>query len=236
MLIKYKDFTVDTELNHDKNLFLPEKDKISFRTLTLNRLLEVFNDNLSELKYSDFLRTHEWMRKRMEILDRDNYRCTSCGVYETEKPFVISNFGQTDGVGIRWLDATSIEWIDLKGNKRITVLNKPIGTPDKVYKLHIHHEKYIENRLPWEYKNNFLKTLCHYCHETVHSETDIPVYNEYESEIIEYTDCDRCGGIGYLEQYRHVENGICFKCRATKKNVILIKEKRLLTLYKRNAG
>lgn len=28
--------------------------------------------------------------------------------------------------------------------------------------------------------------------------------------------CPRCGGTGYLPQYRHVENGICFKCRGAK--------------------
>ena len=24
--------------------------------------------------------------------------------------------------------------------------------------------------------------------------------------------CDRCGGSGYLPQYSHVEDGVCFKC------------------------
>ena len=28
--------------------------------------------------------------------------------------------------------------------------------------------------------------------------------------------CPRCGGTGYLPQYRHIENGICFKCRGAK--------------------
>lgn len=27
------------------------------------------------------------------------------------------------------------------------------------------------------------------------------------------SDCTRCGGTGYLEQYKHIENGRCFKCR-----------------------
>lgn len=25
--------------------------------------------------------------------------------------------------------------------------------------------------------------------------------------------CKRCSGSGYLLQYRHIENGICFQCR-----------------------
>ena len=28
--------------------------------------------------------------------------------------------------------------------------------------------------------------------------------------------CNRCGGRGELPQYRHVEGGICFKCRGNK--------------------
>lgn len=28
--------------------------------------------------------------------------------------------------------------------------------------------------------------------------------------------CPRCGGTGYLPQYRHIENEICFKCRGAR--------------------
>ena len=28
--------------------------------------------------------------------------------------------------------------------------------------------------------------------------------------------CNRCGGTGRLPQYKHVENGICFKCRGNR--------------------
>lgn len=28
--------------------------------------------------------------------------------------------------------------------------------------------------------------------------------------------CDRCNGTGYLMQFRHIEGGICFKCRGKK--------------------
>jgi|GEM_PF-3079553 len=27
--------------------------------------------------------------------------------------------------------------------------------------------------------------------------------------------CGRCGGSGYLPQYRHVEGGVCFRCRGS---------------------
>ena len=27
--------------------------------------------------------------------------------------------------------------------------------------------------------------------------------------------CDKCGGLGFLSHYAHVENGLCFKCNGT---------------------
>jgi DnaJ-class molecular chaperone len=30
------------------------------------------------------------------------------------------------------------------------------------------------------------------------------------------TICDRCNGSGNIPKYRHIENGICFKCRGSK--------------------
>lgn len=35
----------------------------------------------------------------------------------------------------------------------------------------------------------------------------------YKEEIVS---CPRCGGTGYLPKYRHIEHGICFKCRGAK--------------------
>ena len=29
--------------------------------------------------------------------------------------------------------------------------------------------------------------------------------------------CPRCSGKGFLEGYRHIENGICFECKGTGK-------------------
>ena len=39
--------------------------------------------------------------------------------------------------------------------------------------------------------------------------------NAYRANEIQCT-CDRCGGTGYLPQSRHIEGGICFKCRGAK--------------------
>jgi len=31
-----------------------------------------------------------------------------------------------------------------------------------------------------------------------------------------HSTCSRCSGTGHLPQYKHVEGGICFKCRGNK--------------------
>lgn len=35
--------------------------------------------------------------------------------------------------------------------------------------LHVHHKKYIDGRMPWEYPNELLITLCGSCHKRVHT-------------------------------------------------------------------
>ena len=31
--------------------------------------------------------------------------------------------------------------------------------------------------------------------------------------------CDRCNGVGRIPEYKHIENGICFKCRGVGSNI-----------------
>ena len=79
--------------------------------------------------------------------------------------------------------------------------------------LHIHHTYYQEGKMPWEYPNDALQTLCWNCHESLHENTKVPHLDVYGNEIGKLTPCSRCLGIGYFPQYKHVENGVCFKCR-----------------------
>lgn len=80
--------------------------------------------------------------------------------------------------------------------------------------LHVHHKHYIYGLDPWEYKDSELVTLCEDCHAATHEEQDIPIYrlNGNILQRIVLTPCCRCSGAGYLHQYRHVQNGICFRC------------------------
>jgi len=59
-----------------------------------------------------------WQRKRLEIMSRDDFKCTRCGCDDLP--------------------------------------------------LHVHHDYYEWGRLPWEYDNVYLRTLCEWCHQEHH--------------------------------------------------------------------
>jgi hypothetical protein len=50
--------------------------------------------------------------------------------------------------------------------------------------LQVHHKRYINGKLPWEYDNNDLVTVCKGCHSIVHNEITIPVFS---SDLKEYS-------------------------------------------------
>lgn len=71
------------------------------------------------MSYSELLKDPRWQRKRLDILNRDNFTCVCCG--------------------------------------------------DDKSTLHVHHQYYINGRMPWEYSNDLLITLCAKCHENEES-------------------------------------------------------------------
>jgi 5-methylcytosine-specific restriction endonuclease McrA len=82
--------------------------------------------------------------------------------------------------------------------------------------LHVHHTYYQIDKLPWQYPDESLQTLCRSCHEKVHDEEVIPVRDANGVKIGSYKPCTRCNGAGGFPEYKHVENGICFQCRGDK--------------------
>lgn len=78
--------------------------------------------------------------------------------------------------------------------------------------LHVHHKFYQKGKLPWEYENEALVTVCWHCHEELHSNKKIPYLDENGIKIGTLTPCTRCHGAGWFPEYNHVENGICFRC------------------------
>lgn len=85
---------------------------------------------------------------------------------------------------------------------------------------HVHHRFYLKDHLPWEIENTGLTTLCKKCHADLHQREEVPVYRKSGGRLIECFEddsyCKRCGGSGYIHQFRHVQNGVCFSCNGNK--------------------
>jgi hypothetical protein len=154
---------------------------------------------MSEETYGEMLEKKEWRQKRVEIFRRDNFACTSCNVQikENEIPERIVQ----DRFYVK-----VIEWVDLG------ILGKKEKRSFKT--LQVHHEFYVLNKSPWDYPNGSLRTLCDKCHQELHENTTVPVYQETPNGLkkIQVEICDRCNGSGWLVQYKKIEDGICFKC------------------------
>jgi hypothetical protein len=74
--------------------------------------------------------------------------------------------------------------------KRLKILKRDNFTcqlcNDKNTTLHIHHQKYIPHRKPWQYNNEYLITLCEDCHKLVEIiiKQDPPPFNIFNSKIL----------------------------------------------------
>lgn len=166
---------------------------------TYKELLEEYSS--IKIPYPVLLDTHEWLERRAQIIIRDNCTCQICNrSKELRYPIGLR-------VKIRNEDGSFSP-----GSHYIP--KDPIDIASG-YNLHIHHKYYIADRLPWEYEDNELITYCPDCHKKWHEENKVKYYVRDENGNLKeevYQTCDRCNGTGYLPQYKHVDNGICFKC------------------------
>ncbi len=80
--------------------------------------------------------------------------------------------------------------------------------------MHVHHRFYIKGKLPWEYDDDALITLCNWCHWELHEQTKVPIYAMLNGTLhdLNYTPCERCNGAGVFPEFKHVQNGVCFRC------------------------
>lgn len=169
------------------------------RLKTYQELLEEYGFN--KIPYPVLLQTNEWNNCRAKIIIRDNCTCQSCSNSNSLRIYASGLVQRVE------LDDGSIDY-------RPFTLDEPLAIVSE-YSIHVHHKYYIKDLLPWEYKDEELITYCPDCHMKWHQENTVKYYvRNGNGELIEesYQTCDRCEGTGHLPQYKHVDNGICFKC------------------------
>lgn len=84
--------------------------------------------------------------------------------------------------------------------------------------LHVHHKYYLFGHKAWEYRDSVLVTLCEDCHQSFHENNEVPVYVYRNGKRInmDYTPCTRCNGVGYFREFKHIKNGVCFRCNGAR--------------------
>lgn len=97
---------------------------------------------------------------------------------------------------------------------------------------HVHHQYYIKDSLPWQVPDSCLVTLCKKCHDKRHNEEEIPWYDLVDGKLaIIIPSCDRCGGRGDIQEYKHILGGMCFKCNGkgyTHNGIFIITHERVM--------
>lgn len=172
-----------------------------------------------KITYQELLLTFEWRKRRSEIIERDYKRCTNCDYAET-----FGHKSSETGEYSYITDDGTEETVTFT-NKEGKIVTENIPTlivTDKPYYMHVHHKYYVYNVLPWDYPDAALITLCNWCHIEVHQSENIVMYSDKTLREFEtLTNCDRCGGTGWLPEFKHVQSGVCFKCNGARFKTML---------------
>jgi len=187
---------------------------------------------IHQISYEEILWTVEWLDFRQEIKERDNFICTNCNKNqfrqlndeEYQQVIIESGFGKYFDFMEGYVD----EPTEFTGKKNTKLPSR--RRYDDTVQLEVHHKYYIWNKLPWEYDKIALTTLCDNCHELEHYKEHNIYSDDTLQTKISLVLCHRCHGRGYLPEYKHVQNGICFNCgglgkllEGTRSNVFDIK-------------
>lgn len=95
--------------------------------------------------------------------------------------------------------------------------------------LNVHHKCYKEGLEIWAQPNSDYITLCNICHNIIHENITIPFYHKNNEGYSLLTHCERCDGKGYIKEYNHVQNGICFACYGS--GVIFDKDTQIYSIF-----
>ena len=189
-----------------------------FRKYIMIKYDDIRFDYDGKVPYHVQLETIEWRNKRNKILSRDKNTCQHC----QSKCADFKEFGRyynVEDVNMKKIfqlpfttDFIEIEDTELKIIKAL----------NPIY-AHIHHKYYVADSLAWEYPDDALVLLCHLCHLNFHRDNRVPYYsNKNLKDELDLTPCSRCYGAGHFPEYKHIENGICFRCNGARYDELIM--------------
>lgn len=188
----------------------------------------------SIIPYSELLQTSEWFEKRTIIIGLSNYKCNICRITETfyhegvhlwfkitdDKKRLEEHSLNLEKERIAFNNLSIEEQEKKRANPLFGIINSwediDIEISPKPHYFHVHHTYYQKGKLPWEYPNEALLTLCWECHENLHQNQKIPYLDEQGVIVSNLNPCKRCFGAGVFPEYGHVQNGVCFRCNGMK--------------------
>ena len=172
--------------------------------------------------YVDELSSLEWKSKRDIIIERDDAECKECckkqSIFKDGKYYATYSKEEQEEYEKKLnelyiTNAKLLGLVDLgyiKAEAQFHQVHEPII-------LHVHHKYYVQGKLAWEYPNEALLSLCQTCHQELHNNTIIKVYeNEKMDSEMQLTTCKKCNGSGYISKYHYFKDGICFSCMGYK--------------------
>jgi hypothetical protein len=194
------------------NILFQKKDRlISQKVVYENKSIDCVKEELG-IKKINIMETRDYERNHCGVAeDGQLFLVNYEEIKEVEKSHIVINSGVTE-LGTKFLIIGKL------GQKYFdNTFSIPVLSENPVV-LHVHHKFYIKENLPWNYDNKALITLCNWCHWELHEQTIIPVYTMVNGELHElnYTPCSRCNGAGVFPEFRHIHNGVCFKCNGNR--------------------
>ncbi len=120
----------------------------------------------------------DWIEKRRVILHRDNYSCQYCKTFNPQLG-VVELIDHNSFVELHEYECSpSFSTYRISSQKNGLTIEIDFDRDWLVLPvLQIHHKKYIEGRMSWEYEDDDLVTLCKQCHTSLHLTQQIPVYD-----------------------------------------------------------
>ncbi len=156
-----------------------------------------------KINFKTLLFFDEWEFKSDEILKKNKYCCPKCkAIWNPNRIRQKCENGVCfSKIKDKWLNESEYkEWKnEMKNFPTVDV---------KVYPIY-----FQMNKLPWDYPDNALETMCDKCHFEKIKQNKIEIRDENMNLVKKINICYKCNGTGFIEKYDYINSGKCFDCK-----------------------